>query len=99
MDFEENIDDDEYLDKLSPRFHSENFKLNDGVIERVSDDYEFDQHFQCPLCIRIVKDPVECDKCENMFCSECTKSLDKRVGGCPFKCQNAKFKEIHRYVK
>ncbi len=38
----------------------------------------------CPICLNIIEDPVQCDKCQHYFCSECIKQLNK----CPFRCEN-----------
>ena len=29
----------------------------------------------CSICLNIVKDPVQCDKCQHYFCSKCVKNL------------------------
>ena len=41
----------------------------------------------CSICLDIIKDPIQCDKCQHCFCSNCAKQLKN----CPFRCQNNKF--------
>jgi len=41
----------------------------------------------CSICLEIIKDPVQCDKCQHCFCSQCSKLLKE----CPFRCQNSHF--------
>ena len=41
----------------------------------------------CPICLNIIKDPVQCEKCQNNFCSDCVKSVPQ----CPFRCENSNY--------
>lgn len=54
---------------------------------------------QCSICTGLVIDPKQCDKCENAFCRECVDSWVKKSSSCPFKCENANFKEAGRALK
>ena len=38
----------------------------------------------CSICLNIIQDPVQCNKCQHFFCSECVKNLKL----CPFRCEN-----------
>ena len=38
----------------------------------------------CSICLNIIKDPVQCDKCQKFFCSDCIKEVEE----CPFRCKN-----------
>ncbi len=50
------------------------------VIERVS---EYEQLFQCALCLSLVYDPYQCSSCEmSLFCLLCLKGL-KNQTECP----------------
>jgi len=42
---------------------------------------------KCSICLDIVKDPVQCDKCQHCFCSRCSEPLNS----CPFRCKNHNF--------
>jgi WD40 repeat protein len=59
------------------------------------------EDFECPICMMVVKDPVEHTTCQRSFCKEC---LDQwRRDNCPFCRQplSAKTKnnKIHRFAK
>ena len=41
----------------------------------------------CLVCLNIVKDPVQCDKCQHYFCSGCIKNLNI----CPLRCRDNKY--------
>ena len=41
----------------------------------------------CLICLGIASDPVQCDKCQHCFCSNCIENCKK----CPLRCDNSKF--------
>ena len=41
----------------------------------------------CLICLEIVSDPVQCDKCQHCFCSKCIHNYKK----CPLRCNNNTF--------
>ena len=41
----------------------------------------------CSICLNIIENPVQCDKCQKFFCSDCIKGVKE----CPFRCKNNKF--------
>ncbi|ORX52203.1 hypothetical protein BCR36DRAFT_325010 [Piromyces finnis] len=41
----------------------------------------------CSICLEIIRQPVQCDKCQHCFCAECVKGLTD----CPYRCKNNKF--------
>ena len=41
----------------------------------------------CLICLDIITDPVQCDKCQHCFCSKCIQSCKK----CPLRCNNSNF--------
>ena len=43
----------------------------------------------CFICLNIMEDPIQCDKCQHSFCLECINKLSK----CPMGCQNYQFNE------
>ena len=50
--------------------------------------YEGIKHMvNCLICLNIIEDPVQCDKCQKFFCSECVKCLNL----CPLRCTNNKY--------
>ena len=41
----------------------------------------------CLICLDIVSDPVQCDKCQHCFCSKCIQNCKK----CPLRCNFSNF--------
>ena len=41
----------------------------------------------CLICLEIISDPVQCDKCQHCFCSKCIKNYKR----CPLRCNNNTF--------
>jgi len=54
----------------------------------------------CKICYSIVKDPICCNQCEDLFCSSCLNDWINDGKGCPH-CRAKPFKEsrINRFVK
>lgn len=54
----------------------------------------------CKICLSIVKNPVSCNKCEDLFCSLCIKKSLQIKKECP-NCREilVEPKEINRMVK
>ena len=42
---------------------------------------------KCVICLNIITDPEQCNKCQHIFCSACIKKAKL----CPLKCQNNKY--------
>jgi len=43
----------------------------------------------CPICLDIIRNPVQCNSCQNCFCLNCIQ----RNSQCPFRCQFSSFPE------
>jgi len=56
-----------------------NKEYYDGIKEQV----------KCPICLDIVRKPVQCIKCQHFFCLVCSNNLKE----CPFRCNNKIFKD------
>ena len=41
----------------------------------------------CSICLNIIVNPVQCDKWQKFFCSDCIKGVTE----CPFRCKNNKY--------
>ena len=41
----------------------------------------------CLICLDIISDPVQCDKCQHCFCSKCIQNCKK----CPLRCNYSNF--------
>ena len=40
------------------------------------DGAELEDHFLCLVCLGVVLDPIECIKCETLYCKECIPRAD-----------------------
>lgn len=56
-----------------------------------------DKIFLCSICDSLYKDPLECYKCLNLYCTECIKKKLEEFKKCP-KCFNMIFQEMMRTV-
>ena len=57
------IDNDEVSFTIDPSW----YVLNS------SKEKNFDDTFICSICHLVVIDPIECEKCEKVYCSKCIK--------------------------
>eukprot|EP00347_Sterkiella_histriomuscorum_P012639 403367799 len=47
--------------------------------------------YKCGICHDLLKDPLECSRCSNIFCKKCIFKMAELKGtptSCPFKCDN-----------
>ena len=43
-----------------------------------------DRHFHCPICLNVLRDPVQCRRNQHYFCTPCiTKHLQENYQACP----------------
>ena len=62
-------------------------------------DGEQEGYFICPVCMKLLFDPIECKNCENAFCTPCINSWLKRSKDeCPFRCK-IQLRPLHRILK
>ena len=65
---------------------NESIISNDEIINR--EYYEgIKDIIICSICLNIVSDPLQCDKCQHCFCSECIRKCLQ----CPFRCINSNY--------
>jgi hypothetical protein len=48
--------------------NTDDFRVSVDDLEAGQD---LDDHFTCLVCIDVVNEPVECDKCDRLFCKSC----------------------------
>jgi hypothetical protein len=53
----------------------------------------------CMICMGIVTVPLQCNKCENLFCKVCVTQLQRNSKECPYRCKNFQFIEPGRLAK
>jgi hypothetical protein len=47
-------------------------------------------YLECPICLELAKDAVECEKCNNLMCDQCVKDLKRKE--CPACRESVNFK-------
>lgn len=77
---------------FSPRM--ENITNYPSVLNKTRFTIKVPEHFTCKLCGNIVKDPVECESCENLLCKSCKDSSNE----CPWGCEVFKFKPLAKFA-
>ena len=49
----------------------------------------------CMICSCIIEDPIQCNKCQNLFCRKCIDDWTNKKKICPLDCTNNKFISAH----
>ena len=47
----------------------------------------------CSICKGVIVNPVQCVKCDNCFCKQCSLSWKRKSKGCPLKCPTFKTRQ------
>jgi hypothetical protein len=47
---------------------------------------------KCPICIDIIIEPMQCEKCNNLFCKKCLESWSRVDKRCPNRCKIPNYK-------
>jgi len=59
----------------------------------------------CQICLMVLQEPQECDKCQNQFCKACVAEWLTRQRSfykskeCPFRCRDFKQQRSHKFVR
>lgn len=56
------------------------------------------ESFGCPICLEIVKNPVECKTCQTLYCDECWERMKIDGKPCTMKCSNSKIETANKFV-
>ena len=74
-----------------------------GINEDYIENYgEFSENLlmslECPICACIVNNPVECKKCQTIYCQECWKQLEISNKGCVMRCTKPIIEKANKFV-
>ena len=62
--------------------------INEDFIENIGEFPEnVLQSLECCICIELVKEPVECQGCQSIYCKECWEQLKIAGKGCVMRCK------------
>ena len=68
--------------------------VNENTIIK-NNTYElFQELIFCPICERLMIEPVICLGCQNNYCKNCIENWKKKDGSCPNKCKDPIFKDV-----
>ena len=94
------------LEKKALELFSSLFKISDATKNQSNIPFKLSPYYLkstieqiiCPICNDIPLNPISCQTCGNIFCTNCIKNLNK----CPFKCNNNhqfRLKKIDRILQ
>ena len=61
--------------------------INEDQIENYQENQEMLKSLACCICLDIVKNPVECSKCESLYCEECWRTMEISGKDCVLHCK------------
>ena len=74
----------------------------EGIKEEQIENYDqykkILESFCCPICLDIVKNPLECTKCETLYCEECWEFIKMAGKKCTMNCEKASVKKANKFV-
>ena len=68
--------------------------VNEGTIVKSSEFESFKNLLFCPLCHRLMLEPLMCSTCQNHYCKICIENSKKKNGNCPNDCENSIFIKV-----
>jgi len=55
----------------------------------------FEDEITCSICLKLLRDPTSCSKCETCFCKTCIEEWMKKNNSCTLKCTPLELKDIN----
>ena len=59
------------LEKFDPAINNQTKLKHDNLVPSENPGMVDSKFFVCDLCNNLVKDPLECNGCKSLFCSDC----------------------------
>lgn len=59
---------------------------------------ELYHYFSCSICLKIIREPLECTQCQTSFCKKCIDTWFNNSSKCPVQCSNAKYDQLNPRV-
>ena len=72
--------------------------ISEDIIENYSDYAEVLPSLTCVICLDVVKDPVECPKCESLYCAGCWKMIQISGKKCVLNCGEANMVKANMFI-
>ena len=48
----------------------------------------FKDDVTCPICSKLLINPMMCMRCQNVYCKKCIEAWNKKDNKCPNRCEN-----------
>jgi hypothetical protein len=72
--------------------------IEEEMVENSDEFQDLVKSFVCVICLDIVKQPVQCTKCESLYCGECWDILKTSGKNCVYNCPNTCIGEANKFV-
>jgi len=72
--------------------------IDEKLVEISGDFQDLVKSFVCCICLDIVKFPMQCEKCESLYCGECWDILKTAGKPCVYNCPASCIKNTRKFV-
>lgn len=72
--------------------------INEDIIENYNDYADILSSLTCVICLDVVKDPVECPKCESLYCAGCWKMIKISGKKCVLNCGEENMVKANKFI-
>ena len=67
--------------------------INEETVVKSEIYLAFKEEVSCPICSKIIINPVMCMNCQNVYCKKCIDEWSKKDNKCPNRCENPNYKK------
>ncbi len=71
--------------------------LPDDIIDPVMQKHS--HMLTCSICLMLLRDPVECKRCQTQFCQSCASKWKQERQRCPVRCRPFDTQPSHKFVR
>ena len=67
--------------------------INDDLVIKNEMYNAFKDSIKCPICLKILINPMMCMNCQNVYCKNCIEKWKEKNNECPLGCQNPNYQK------
>ena len=67
--------------------------INDDLVIKNEMYKVFKDSIICPICLKILINPLMCMKCQKVYCKKCIEQWERRDNKCPNRCQSPNYQK------
>ena len=67
--------------------------INENTVVKSEIYLAFKEDVTCPICSKLIINPLMCMNCQNVYCKKCIDDWSKKNNKCPNRCKNPKYKK------